>query len=181
MLADAFTPPELTMYKPQKLALSCLLGALCASASFAMEAPIADSAGQPIEEITVTGQRSLFELRMQVSAAEDAMYALFNELNSDDQYDIVCTVEIRYFSHLKQKQCVPQYASAALMNEVQDAMRGVPGMPAAALLARHEPRLEAKFQELVGQNHELFQAVARHYELNEIWRARRRTHFGDDE
>jgi hypothetical protein len=148
-----------------------LFAALCANPLAAMEAP----AAEPIEEITVTGQR----LRMKVSEAEDAMYALFNDLNTDDRYDIVCTMEVRVFSHIRQKRCVPQYARDALMEEAQSMVRGQPGMPSQAVMAYHSPRLEAKFQEMVGESQELFEAVARHYELNEAWRLRRKAYFGD--
>lgn len=161
--------------------LSGLLAVLCAAGSTAQEAPLSDSAGQRIEEITVTGQRSLFDLRMQVSEAEDAMYALFNDLNTDDKYDIVCKIEIRYFSHIKQKRCLPQYALDALMDEAQGMARGqAQGLPSQAVVARETPLLETKFQEMVGKSPELFDAMARHYELSEALRLRRSTYFGDD-
>jgi hypothetical protein len=158
-----------------------LLAAFCAGLVGAQEAPATDAAGERIEEITVTGQRSLFDLRMKVSEAEDAMYALFNELNTDDKYDVVCKIEIRYFSHIKQKRCLPQYALDALMDAAQGMARGqAQGLPQEAVIARETPVLEAKFQELVGKNPELFDAMAKHYELSEALRLRRKTYFGPD-
>jgi len=166
--------------KKHAVYLTALLAALAGTSLSAMAAPAADGAGQPIEEITVTGQRSLLALHLKVSEAEDAMFALYNELNTDDQYDIVCKVEIRVFSHIRQKSCVPRYARDALMEEAQNLVRGQPGIPARAVLGYQAPRLDAKFQEMVGKSPELFAAVARHYELNEAWRLRRKTYFGRD-
>ncbi len=167
-----------------KVTLASLLGVFAvmgASGTLAMEAPAVDSTGQAIEEITVTGQRSLFDLRMQVSEAEDAMYNLFNELNTDDQYDITCKMEIRVFSHIRQKSCLPEYAREALMDEAQNLARGQQGTPATAIVSYESPRLDAKFQEVMQQSPELFRAVAKHYELNETWRLRRKTYFGDED
>jgi hypothetical protein len=158
-----------------------LFAVVCASGSFAMEAPAVDGAGQAIEEITVTGQRTLFELRMQVSDAEDAMYNLFNELNTVDKYDIVCRMDTRVFSHIREKTCLPEYAMDAMMEEAQGLVRGQAGRPVFEVLSIENPRLDARFRDVMEQSPDLFRAVARHYELNESWRLRRKTHFGDDE
>jgi hypothetical protein len=170
---------EAVMMKGRALLL--LAAALCAPASLAMDAPAVGADGQSIEEITVTGQRSMFDLRMQVEDAEDAMFALFNEVNTDDQYDVICTVETRVFSHMKQRVCLPVYARDAEMDEAQNMLRGTQGVPLQAMLSYSTPRFNAKFQELVGSNAELYSAVARHYELNELLRLRRQTQFGNDD
>ncbi len=161
--------------------LTALLATVCAGALAAMEAPAVDSAGQAIEEITVTGQRTLFDLRLEVSEAEDAMYNLFNELNTENKYDIVCRNDTRVFSHIRQKVCLPVYAMNALMEEAQGMARGQAGVPKEAILAYEGPQLDEKFRAVMEQSPELFQAVARHYELNAKWRARRKTYFGAEE
>lgn len=166
--------------------LAGLLVASFATRVLAMEAA-PGSQGQAIEEITVTGQRSLLMLRQQVSEAEDVMYGLYNELNKDDQYDIVCTLDTRVFSHIKEKTCLPVYAREALMEEAQNQARGMQGQsasgapPLQAVLSYEYPRLDARFKEMVEQNPELFDAVAKHYELRETWRLRRKTYFGNDD
>lgn len=48
-------------------------------------APVADAA--PIEEVVVLG-KALAELRFRIERAEDEAYARFNEVNSDDRFDI---------------------------------------------------------------------------------------------
>ena len=146
-----------------------------------MEAAPPANPEQQIEEITVTGQRSLLMLRQQVSEAEDVMYGLYNELKTDNKYDIVCIVETRIFSHIKEKTCQPVYARNAMMDEAQNRARGMEGVPVFAVLAQEYPQLDARFKEVLEKSPELFRAVAKHYELRETWRLRRKTYFGKDE
>jgi len=43
-----------------------------------------------IDEITVVGARQLGAMRAEVELAEDQVFALFNDLNDDHGYDIIC-------------------------------------------------------------------------------------------
>jgi hypothetical protein len=45
---------------------------------------------EKIDEITVLGTRSMRTLRLEVQAARERVYDLFNSLNSDDEFDIHC-------------------------------------------------------------------------------------------
>lgn len=56
------------------------------------------------EEVVVRG-RQIGELRAAVERAREAAYALFNELNSSNDFDILCREETRYFSHAKTRVC----------------------------------------------------------------------------
>ncbi|MDH3552841.1 MAG: hypothetical protein OER22_09530 [Gammaproteobacteria bacterium] len=53
-----------------------------------------------IDEITVVGARQLGAMRAKVELAEDQVFALFNDLNDDDGYDIICKKETRIGSQL---------------------------------------------------------------------------------
>jgi hypothetical protein len=57
------------------------------------------------EEIIVRGF-SYGELRAQIRLAQKAVYARFNDINSDDAFDITCKDEMRVASHIKQQSCV---------------------------------------------------------------------------
>lgn len=57
------------------------------------------------EEIIVRGF-SYGELRAQIRLAQEAVYARFNDINSDDAFDITCKDEYRVASHIKQQSCV---------------------------------------------------------------------------
>ena len=164
--------------------LTGLLAALCITQVMAMEAaaPVSEDQRQEIEEITVTGQRTLMSPRLEASEAEDVMFGLYNELNTDEKYDIVCRADTRIFSHIREKSCRPEYAWTAMMDEAQNRARGEEqGVPVAIVLADQYPRLNAKFQEMLQKSPELFSAFAKHYELKEQLRLRRKTYFGKDE
>jgi hypothetical protein len=160
--------------------------AMSTGAVVAMEAADAKQAEPGVEEIAVIAQRSIFTLTQQVAAAEDVMYDLYNELNTNDQYDIECKMETRLFSHTKKKICLPAYARNSMLGQAQDRVRGGQGqgsmdtaVPTDVLQLAEYPELQANFQEVILQNQDLFSAVARHYELSEILRLRRKA--GDDE
>lgn len=141
----------------------------------------------PIEEITVTGQRTMIALRMQISDAEDHLYELFNELNTDDRYDVHCVQVDRYFSHTKQKQCRVGYERDALKAEADYITATVTGMPAPALIPRSVviaaelPNYQAKMRELVVQNPDLLDAVIKHAQLVEELDKQQKTYFNEEE
>jgi len=68
-----------------------------------------DATGQPQpapeDEIIVRG-RSYSELREQIRIRELAVYTRFNEINSDDDFDIHCTMEKRRESHILERRCL---------------------------------------------------------------------------
>lgn len=153
------------------------------ASAVAMEAPEADA---DVEEITVVGQRSLLALRMQVEAAQAKVHVLFNELNTDDNYDIVCKTEDRYFSKTKQKICMPVYAWNAREEEAKiflDKMRGMPvaeTMSANLRIDMSEPGLKDQMIEALRNSPELFDAIVEHVKLLEELAAAQSTYFGDD-
>ena len=62
-----------------------------------------------IEEINVVGERTIFALRMEIESAETEVYGLFNELNSNDEFDVACTNEVFVGSHLPKRICIADY------------------------------------------------------------------------
>jgi hypothetical protein len=75
------------------------LTALAATARAGAQAPPAAD-----EEIVVRG-RSPAELRAEIELARDAFIARFNDINSDDRFDIHCRLEKRVASHLEERVC----------------------------------------------------------------------------
>jgi len=63
----------------------------------------AAAASEP-DEVVVVGQ-SLSDLRQRVEAAEVAVFDRFNDINSDDRFDIHCRYRTRYFSHTLERVC----------------------------------------------------------------------------
>jgi len=66
----------------------------------------------PEDEIVVEG-KAIEELRLRVERAEDDVYTRFNEINSDDSYDIHCYERAQKGSHVKKRVCLSNAARAA--------------------------------------------------------------------
>ncbi len=65
--------------------------------------------GSVIEEIIVQGERTFFALRMEIESTETEVYNLFNELNSNDEFDVTCK-EVRYTrSRISRRTCMAAY------------------------------------------------------------------------
>jgi hypothetical protein len=82
----------------QRLAAATLAAAALGGPAGAQSPPGAD------EEIVVRG-RSPAELRAEIELARDAVIARFNDINSDDRFDIHCRLEPRVGSKLEQRVC----------------------------------------------------------------------------
>ena len=64
---------------------------------------------RPIEEIQVTGERTLLTMRNEIIREEENLYRIFNELNSHDRFDITCKEERRVFSNIPARNCLPRF------------------------------------------------------------------------
>jgi hypothetical protein len=79
------------------------------AAQTAEEEQSSRSPPRPIEEITVTTEQSVLAIRFQLRAAEDAMFARFNELNSRDEFDIDCKTVRHTASYIPRRECEPRF------------------------------------------------------------------------
>jgi hypothetical protein len=97
-----------------RLGKTLLIATLLATASLCKaEIPQVDAApgaaspdSTPVDEEIVVRGFSYGELRAQIRLAQEAVYARFNDINSDDAFDITCKDETRVASHIKQQSCV---------------------------------------------------------------------------
>lgn len=138
------------------------------------------------EEITVTGQKLFSTLNAQIREAEDRMYGLFNELNTDDVYDIHCVWEAPLGTRIKKRECRPEFVNRAQRDEAQNFLSQMSGFgsvnptPVMAQLAHHYPILADKMKALIRENPELLDAVVRHYELRKELEERKSAYFKRD-
>jgi hypothetical protein len=164
----------------QFLFLSLLL------AGFPLALLAMDADGDAVEEVTVVGQRSLFALRMQMEAAQDQVHLLFNELNTNDDYDIICKTQERYFSKTKEKICMTRLAWAARADEARIFADKVRGIPTAEInnanlrIDMSEPVLREQMVDALRNSPELFDAIVRHAQLMEEYAAAQATVLGKD-
>src|SRR5688572_17102402 len=72
-----------------------------------------NAAAEPIEEITVVGERLLRDLRLDVQVARENVYGLFNSLNTNEEFDIHCHDGARTGTRMVQRVCRPQFTDDA--------------------------------------------------------------------
>lgn len=81
--------------------------------------------GRTVDEITVYGEKSTPKLRDELIAAEDDVFALFNKLNKDNAYDIICKRETRIGSQIPKRVCLTRMYRDALAAKTEDEEGGI--------------------------------------------------------
>jgi hypothetical protein len=75
------------------------------------ESVLAEESSEAIEEVIVIGSKSLVKLKHEMYRAEDALYDLYNSLNTDDELDIRCYKEAPTESKIKRRICRTNFYS----------------------------------------------------------------------
>lgn len=150
----------------------------------------------PLEEITVRGEKPLVEYRLEMEAARDRVYALFNEINSDDEFDVHCRNESRPGTRIPRRACRPRFendvsnrAAKAYLSALfsvcpfgatQTCMfseRAQLGMSRAQAAQAESPYkhhvLAEEMQRLVQEDPRLLQAIRKYEELERAYQQAR--------
>jgi hypothetical protein len=98
-----------------------LLTALGADAAHAQDTAAVQSRTEAPDEVIVRGRR-LTELRFEVQRAREHAYDIFNEINSNDDFDVLCRDETRYFSHSKRRVCRARFENRISGNAAKEYM-----------------------------------------------------------
>lgn len=86
---------------------------------FSFPTSFAGQDDEAIDNIVVTGQKSVGELRRELERAERDFYALYNKLNDDNDYDVRCYYESPTGVRKKYQVCRPIFFSKARNREVK--------------------------------------------------------------
>jgi hypothetical protein len=122
-----------------------LLGAvLVAAQTLAQETD--EVADEPIEEITVVGEKTLLNLKFAAIRAENEFFELFNELNTDDQYDVFCDKEGSVRSRIKRRRCWSPFEREIEQDAVREMVGadGRLGSGTRMVVPRNEALIQAK-------------------------------------
>jgi len=156
---------------------ACTIAALCSVllAETAVNADDADSAtveppaSEPPssrDQVIVTA-RAITRLKLHIRHDEDAVYARFNEINSDDRFDIHCEMRARIGTHIEQRVCQSNasvaddadYASASIA-QVRGELGPVPEQFRAKKL-EDEQLLNKEFRRLAAEDPALRESLIR--------------------
>lgn len=118
---------------------------------------------EAIEEIVVTGDTPIPELRLELRKVDARLYSEFNRLNDKDEYDIYCRKHRPIGTQILQRQCKAQMFWQAVEDGTDpDHMWIVREVPRARF---HERALREKMLALAKENAELREILAERKEL----------------
>ena len=149
------------------------------------------TSAEPVEEITVEGQKTLTQYRLEIEQARDEVFRRYNEANRGTANDITCRAEQPTGSRMRQEVCRSEaemkaqasaaynflnalFGSAGNFNEPG----GFPGTQVVANIgtgtaqgdgvtgeADALTQFEAEWKRLLSEDRQLFRAVVRYSEL----------------
>jgi len=129
---------------------------------------------EPIEEIVVRGYKPLFDLKLEMYEAEEALYNIYNSLNSDDDYDFHCYEEAPTGSNLKRRVCKPEKLGKILWEYTQIKMRGEPYVFPTHEINKMKERMLAEMTELASTHPEYLKALESYDAKKKTWESERK-------
>jgi hypothetical protein len=150
-----------------------------------------------LDEVLVLGkQAQVDQMRKELVRLEDLFHTRYNELNTNDDFDIHCMIEARTGTRIEKRSCRAIYMERALQEEGKDAFvirqdiqdqftRGVmqpkvfasPPVPAAVAVSARLEAFRKNVRDVAGQDPELIELLRRRAELAERFLAARRAVF----
>jgi len=113
------------------------------------------------EEGTKSEKKTLNQLRRERDKAEQNFFAIFNTINSTDEYDVKCKYESSLATRRKRQVCTPKFAKKIRANATSDMMTegqwDAPSPP-GSLLAKQKESMRQEMTELLS-THEEFRRV----------------------
>ena len=164
-----------------------LLGMCLPQATIAQEQePEVAAETEEIDEIVVLGARSLTLLRQEVIVAEDRFFDLYNQLNGDDKYDIICETRKPLGTRISVRECKAQFVRDAEYEAVQNALQftntpaNVAARPIQASSEDYEI-LDQKLKSFSVSSPELRDALMDYDNLNKKFAEQRDKKFDDQD
>lgn len=140
----------------------------------------ADETNEVVDEITVMGVRDLGALRAELVRAENEVFNLYNELNDDDDYDIICKRVASIGSQIKKRVCQARIYRDALSEATEDDEGGILYVGPLVDEQKHSKILREKMRDAANKNPQLIVALRNRLVLEQKFKLERDRKFGDD-
>lgn len=137
---------------------------------------------EEIDEIVVLGAHSLTLLRQEVIVAEDKFFEIYNELNDDDRFDIICENRRPTGTRIQVRECKARFVRDAEVDATQDALMmnnspaNVAAQPIRAAKEDYET-LDKKLKTFAVENPELQRALMEYDNLSKKYSEEREKKF----
>lgn len=114
---------------------------------------------EPIEEITVYGEKTVPAIKAQIVRADRKLYGIWNQMNDDREFDVHCRLEGVYASRRKERICLPAFEHGVLEESWNDLSRYTgAGRPEAEIREKREI-MRQRMIEFAEQNPDLHAAI----------------------
>ncbi len=164
-------------HQQQVCALAILL---CCPALLAAVAPPVPAGGseelQELDEVEVTSTR-LWKMRAQIVELEEKFNALYNELNKNDDFDVVCRMQAPLGTRIRKRICKVAFYVKAEMDRAQAMLTGhfAPDPQLVALERQAEYRAAAVA--VINGDRRLRNLIEERIALEERYKAERKRRF----
>lgn len=161
------------------LLATLMIGAGVAGAQQLSLPPPPVLSSEKLEELDEAKVRAtkLWQMRENIVAAEERFYALFNELNKDDDYDVHCKMEAPLGSNIKRRVCRIAFHEEAQAEEAQAMVRGEYAKPAQMVVMERYPEFQKTALAVINSNLRLRQMVREHEEMEKRYEEERKRRF----
>jgi len=130
-----------------------------------------------IDEVTVLGPRSLALMRKELIAAEDNVFAIFNDLNTDDDYDIICKKETRIGSQILYRVCKARMYRDRKSEAAEEFYEDTAAPTVRLNAEKHSEILREKMRALAMENPQLVDALKNRQAIQRQFEAQRKKKF----
>lgn len=147
--------------------LPLLLVLLVCRYAAAEEEPGISNEESVIDEITVIGERDLLALRVEITRAEDEIFSIFNELNEDDDYDMICETERPVGTRIARRVCRARLFREKMAEDARRAMDGDVMTGPMIDTEKHNKILQEKLRSMALESPEFAEALQKRYALRQ--------------
>ena len=167
---------------PERHEVSALLGLLLALSYPAAAEDVEKSPEEPIEEITVVGEKSLLNLKFAAYQAEEDFFNRLNELNENDEFDVFCDEEASTYSRIKRRRCWSPFEREIDEEELRNQFLtgGNLGVRNEGLVRAKRKQQAEMLKRMVLENPELQKLYLRYGEANVRFATERQRRCGDN-
>jgi hypothetical protein len=153
-----------TFCKSPLLVAGVALGLLLPAVRAAEPANDPVTAARPLEEVEIIGKK-LYQLQREVIEAEERYYALYNELNTNDDYDVYCELRAPLGTKIKTRICTAAYIAKAQEAEAKAFLDGETVAPTAQVALMRQDDYRKSAIAVLKANPRLYQLLRERNEL----------------
>jgi hypothetical protein len=138
--------------------------------------PSTADASTELPEVVVESKR-LYQLRKEMIQVEDKFYALYNKLNTDQEFDVHCTMHTPTGTHLQERVCRVRFYEDAQAAWARSQITGDYSPPPDLVALERAPEYKRNALSVINAHPELRRLVKEREALEKRYLATRKKRF----